>query len=82
MATLAPSFMIGSSSFFHETNTTIKSGQSSNFGQVGPRAAELTALERIKKIIMELLWENRFGHSSKIHFSLDLFHSCRLQAHA
>ena len=49
MATLAPSFLIGSS-FFWVTRTTIKSGQSSNLGQIGPRAAELVALERIEKL--------------------------------
>ena len=50
MATLAPAFLIGSSSFFKITRTTIKSGQKSNIGQIGPRAAELAALERIDKI--------------------------------
>ena len=49
MATLAPTFLIGSSSFFHVTMTTIKSGQSLNLRQIGPRAAELAALERIEK---------------------------------
>ena len=49
MATLAPAFLIGSSSFFQVTRTTIKSGQSSKFGQIEPRAGELAALERIQK---------------------------------
>ena len=49
MATLAPSFLIGTSSFFQVTRTTIKSGQSSNLGQIEPRAAELAALERLDK---------------------------------
>ena len=49
MATLAPAFFIGSSSFFQVRRTTIKSGQSSILGQIGPRAAELAALERIEK---------------------------------
>ena len=49
MATLAHAFLIGSSSFFQVTRTTIKSGQSSKMGQIGPRAAELAALERIEK---------------------------------
>ena len=79
MATLAPSFLIGSSLFFQETRTTIKSGKSSNLGKVGPRAAELTALERIKK----LSWNyNGSGRPlQEIYFSLNLFHSWRLQAH-
>ena len=46
MATLAPAFLIGSCSFL--TRTTIKSGQSSNLGQIGLRAAELAVLERIE----------------------------------
>ena len=49
MATLAPAFLIGSSSFFQVTRTAIKSGQSSKLGHIEPRAAELAALERIKK---------------------------------
>ena len=47
--TLAPSFFIGFSSFFQVKRTTIKFGQSSNLGQIGPRAAELAVLERIEK---------------------------------
>ena len=42
--TLAPTFSIGSSSFLQVTRTTYKSGQSSNFGQIGPRGAELRPL--------------------------------------
>ena len=47
--TLAPTFYIGSSSFFQVTRTNLKSGQSSNLRQVRPRAMELAALERIEK---------------------------------
>ena len=43
--TLAPSFLIGSSSFLQVTRTTLKSGQSSNLMQIGPRAA----LDHIEK---------------------------------
>ena len=50
MATLAPAFLMGSSSFFQVTRTTIKSGQSSNLGQIRPRAAQLAALVRIEKL--------------------------------
>ena len=46
---LAPTFSIGSSSFFQVTRTTLKSGQSSNLRQIGPRVAELAALDRIEK---------------------------------
>ena len=49
MVTLAPPFLIGSSLFFQVTRTTIKSGQSSNLGQIGSRAAELAALEQIEE---------------------------------
>ena len=42
--TLAPTFLIGSSSFLQVTRKTNKSGQSSNFGQMGPRDAELWPL--------------------------------------
>ena len=48
--TLAPTFWIGSSSFFQVKRTTLKSGQSSNLRQIQPRAMELAALERIEKI--------------------------------
>ena len=51
MATLAPAFLIGSTSVFQVTRATIKSGQRSNLGQIGPRAAELAALERIEKFL-------------------------------
>ena len=47
--TLAPTFFIGSSSFFQVTRTTLKSGQRSDLRQIRPRAAELAALDRIEK---------------------------------
>ena len=47
--TLAPSVLIGSSSFLQVTRTTIKSGSSLKFGQTGPRTAELASLERLEK---------------------------------
>ena len=46
--TLAPTFLIGSSSFFQVMRTTLKSGQSSNLRQIGPRAVELDVLGGIK----------------------------------
>ena len=49
MSTLAPSFLIGSSSYLQVTRTSITSRTSSNFGQIGPRTAELAALERLEK---------------------------------
>ena len=49
MFTLAPSFLIGSSSYLQVTRTSIISRTSSKFGQIGPRTAELAALERLEK---------------------------------
>ena len=49
VTTLAPSFLIGSSSYLQVTRTSITSRMSSKFGQIGPRTAELAALERLEK---------------------------------
>ena len=49
MSTLAPSFLIGSSSYLQVTRTSITFWTSSKFGQIGPRIAELAALERLEK---------------------------------
>ena len=49
MTTLAPSFLVGSSSYLQVTKTSITSQPSSKFGQIGPRTAELAALERLEK---------------------------------
>ena len=49
MSTLAPSFLIGSSSYLQVTKTPITSRTTSKFGRIGPRTAELAALERLKK---------------------------------
>ena len=47
--TLAPLFLIGSSSYLQVTRASITSRTSFKFGQIGPRTAELAALERLKK---------------------------------
>ena len=47
--TLAPLFLIGSSSFLQVRRTTIKSWTSSKFDQIGPLTAELAALVRLEK---------------------------------
>ena len=47
--TLAPLFLIGSSSFLQVRRTTIKSWTSSKFDQIGPWTAELATLERLEK---------------------------------
>ena len=49
VSTLAPSFFIGSSSYLQVTRTFIRSRTSSKFVQIGPRTAELAALERLEK---------------------------------
>ena len=46
--TLAPSFLIGSSSYLQVMRTSISSRRSSKFGQIGPRTAELAALGRLE----------------------------------
>ena len=48
--TLAPLFVIGSSSFLQVRRATIKSWTSSKFDQIGLWTAELAALERLEKI--------------------------------
>ena len=47
--TLAPSFLIGSSSYLQVTRTSIINRTSLKFGQIGPRTAQLAALERLEK---------------------------------
>ena len=47
--TLAPLFLIGSSSYWQVIRTFITSQRSLKFGQIGPRTAELAALERLGK---------------------------------
>ena len=49
VSTLAPSFLIGSSSYLQVSRTSIISRTSSNFSQIRPRTAELAALELLKK---------------------------------
>ena len=49
LSILAPSFLMGSSSYLQATRTYITSRTSSKFGQIGPRTAELGALERLEK---------------------------------
>ena len=47
--TLVPLFLIRSSSYLQVTRTSITSRTSSKLGQIGPRTAELAALERLEK---------------------------------
>ena len=48
MNTLAPSFLIGSSSYLQVTRISVTSRTSSKFSQIGPRTAELAALEHLE----------------------------------
>ena len=66
-------FLWESCSFFQVARTTIKSGQSSNLGQIGPRATELAALERIKKFHRLIMGEMLLP-LQRIQFSLYPFH--------
>ena len=50
VSTLAPSFLIGSFSYLQVIRTYMISQTSSNFSQIGPRTAELAALERLKNL--------------------------------
>ena len=49
VSTLAPPFLIGSSSFLQVRRATIKSRPSSKFDQIGMWTAELAALGRLEK---------------------------------
>ena len=49
VSTLAPLFLIGSSSFLQVTRTTIKAWMSSNLARFPSLTSELAALERLKK---------------------------------
>ena len=49
VSTLAPSFLIGSSSYLQVTRTSTTSRTTSKFDQIGPRTAELAALKRLEK---------------------------------
>ena len=67
MATLAPSFLFGSSLLLEVTRTSITSRISSNFDQIGPLTAELSALECLKNHILCC------GHSSIFVFQWIFF---------
>ena len=49
MAIQAPSFLIGFSLFLQVMRTTIKSRQSSNFGQIQTAELNVATLERLEK---------------------------------
>ena len=51
VTTLAPSFMIGSSSFLQVTSKPIISRMGSIFSRIRPETYELSALERLEKCL-------------------------------
>ena len=55
VATLAPSILIGSSSYLEVTRIAITSRMSSNFSQIRPLTAELSALDCVKNQYL-VLW--------------------------
>ena len=54
MNTLAPSFIIGSSSFMQVARTAIKAWMSLNYLHNQPHTVELPALEHMEKVCIEL----------------------------
>ena len=55
VATQAPSILIGSSSYLELTRKAITSWMSSNFSQIRPLTAELSALDCVKKSIFSIV---------------------------
>ena len=58
MTTLAPSFLIGSSSFLQATSKPIISQMSLKFSRIRPGTYELPALERLEKSLQTYNWRN------------------------
>ena len=76
MTTLAPSFLIGSSSFLQATSKPILSQMGSQFSRIPPGTYELPALERLEKspltyngknIVTTLVLSILNGSSSLLH---------------
>ena len=64
MNTLAPAFLIRSSSFLQVTRTYMKAWTSSNFKQIPPPTPELFALARLKNVVNTLAPTFLIGSSS------------------
>ena len=64
MNTLAPYFLIGSSSFLQVTRTYMKAWTSSNFNLIPPPTPELSALARLKIVVNTLAPTFFIGSSS------------------
>ena len=76
MSTLAPSFLIGSSPCLQVTRTSITSRTSLKFGKIGPKTAELAALERLAKSPKTYNGRNLVNTLAP-SFLVDHPHSCR-----
>ena len=72
VTTLAPSFLIGSSSFLQATSKLIISLMGSKFSRIRLGTYELPALERLEKIHIDL-WEKCCNHSSAFNFEWIFF---------
>ena len=55
MKTLAPSFLIRSSSFLQVTRTCMKAWMSSNLGQIPPPTPELSTLAHLKNLLYNIV---------------------------
>ena len=76
VSTLAPSFLIGSFSYLQVTRTSITSRTSSKLGQIGPRTAELAALERLENSLRLKMGKTMSSHFLR-YFLSDSFDICR-----
>ena len=74
VTTLAPLYLIGSSSFLLVTRTTIQSRMGSKFGQIRPWTVGLAAIERLKNPIMSETY-NRRNVLATLVLSIDLIRS-------
>ena len=81
--TLAPAFLIGSSSFFQVMRTTNKSGQSLNFGQIGPRDAELQPLIYVRNwfLLYILRMDGQILTKFCIHIIIDKIYVATVRRH-
>ena len=67
VTTLAPSFLIGSSSFLQATSKPVISRMGLKFSRIRPGTYQLAALERLEKIPIDLQWEKCCDHSSSFN---------------
>ena len=81
VATLASLFFSGSSSFLQVTRITTISHMSSNFDQIQPLTAELSALERLKNQYFVFILagnKNNYNILDEFEFRPDLISECEV----